>query len=45
MLSCENITKLAKLFHRDAAYFMHDEEEPFAALFRVDNLEAVSAGK
>lgn len=38
----ENITKLAKVFHRDAAYFMHDEEEPFAALFRVDNLGAVA---
>lgn len=37
----ENITKLAKAFHRDAAYFMREEEEPFAALFRVDNLGAV----
>ncbi len=37
----ENITRLAKAFHRDAAYFMRDEEEPFAALFRVDNLGAV----
>ena len=37
----ENITKLAKAFHRDAAYFMRDEEETFAALFRVDNLGAV----
>jgi len=37
----ENITRLAKVFHRDASYFMRDEEEPFAALFRVDNLGAV----
>lgn len=37
----ENITKLARVFHRDVAYFMRDEEEAFAALFRVENLGAV----
>lgn len=37
--SLETISRLGKVFHKDADYFMKEEEEPFAALFRVECLD------
>ncbi len=38
--SLETMAKLGKIFNKSSDFFMREEEEPFAALFRAVNLGA-----